>query len=138
MKQFQSSYVGMDPFSLSLFENSIIKKTIYDYLSYDSIIESVKVDDVIKYDGKKYNTCNYWKNNKKSVDYEKVLEKGNTKNWIDTFHTDYIVLNLPCEDWMKMAIGYKNKTGYFPFLYLKELAEYIDKYNTIHHVLKRY
>jgi hypothetical protein len=65
-------------------------------------------------------------------DYDVVLQKGETRNWIDHFHTpeSYHTLVLDNKDlkWLREAFTIGSQTGSFPSLYQEELADTVAKY----------
>ena len=70
------------------------------------IIEQIDVEKVHYYKKDKFNSNNHWKCGKPD-NYEEVLEKTETKYWINNFHKYYIVINIDSYDlkWMKEAIN---------------------------------
>ena len=63
-------------------------------------------------------------------DYYKVLSDGNTDKWINSFHTDYSVINIYEKDlkWMREAFKSGSYTGLFPHAFLEEKADIIERY----------
>jgi hypothetical protein len=62
-----------------------------------------------------------------------VLAQGNTKHWINAFHTDYSVINIYAADltWMKEANKSGSYTGQFPKIFDEEKADLITRYNHV-------
>jgi hypothetical protein len=102
------------------------------------IIECIKLEDVKEFDKIKYNTNNHWTNDQKPNDYEHVLSLGNTKNWIDKFHTDYKVIDIdPTElKWMKKAAVIGAMTARFSNMYIDELNDMLVKYTHTNDLFK--
>lgn len=99
-------------------------------------INVVKVDinDVILYDGVKYNTNNKYilNNEKQPDDYLDNINRCNTKNWIDLFHqNNYKIFDINSNDlkWMNEALQIGSYTRKFPNYYLDELNDSVKKYN---------
>jgi hypothetical protein len=57
------------------------------------VIQRIKIDNI---SDEKHNSNNHWESkDKKPKDYDNVLEQTETRFWIDKFHTQYSVFNLP-------------------------------------------
>lgn len=63
-------------------------------------------------------------------DYYKVLADGNTDKWINSFHTDYSVINIYDKDlvWMREAYKSGSYTGLFPHAFDEEKADMLERY----------
>ena len=77
-------------------------------MSHKLIIEKISVKDVVEDDNNKtgkYNTNNHWVDNTPPPDYYEFHLKVYTKEWIDKFHTSYVVINIDVSDlrWMRDA-----------------------------------
>ena len=74
-----------------------------------------------------YNSGNH---GAKPDDYYKVLSDGNTDKWINSFHTDYSVINIYDKDlvWMREAFRSGSYTGLFPHAFLEEKADMLERY----------
>lgn len=67
------------------------------------IVESVCIDDVLNFDHIRYNTNNHWVDGCPPIDYEQVMSKTNTSNWIHSFkHYRHIEIDLclPFTSWL--------------------------------------
>jgi len=62
-----------------------------------------------KYDKTRYNTNNKYIT--KPDDYDTILSQTFTENWIDKFCTEYTIINIPLEDWMRDALHIYLMTG---------------------------
>ena len=87
------------------------------------IIQEQKYDDVKTYDKTRYNTNNKYIT--KPDDYDVILSQTFTKNWIDKFRTEYTVINIPLEDWMRDTLNIYLMTGKISELFYDDLEEYI-------------
>lgn len=77
-----------------------------------------------------YNSGNH---GAKPDDYYKVLADGNTDKWINSFHTDYSVINIYDTDlvWMREAFKSGSYTGKFPHAFDEEKANMLERYKHI-------
>lgn len=87
------------------------------------VYTAIDIDDVIKYDKERFNSNNH---EPRPDDYRQVIESGNTKFWVDYFHTDYDTYTIKVESWMKEASVISQQTGKFSELYEDELNDMID------------
>jgi len=97
------------------------------------IIEQIDVDDVFYYKKEKYNSNNHWDGpNGKPDDYESVLEKTQTKYWIDQFHKFYVTINIEKRDlkWMKEASHISQMTQKVSRIHKDEIEEAIENYGS--------
>ncbi len=98
------------------------------------IIQSVSLDDVLANDRIKYNSNNHWPIidgfRNCPEDYDEVLEKTLTKNWISKFHSEYETITLDKKDlrWMHEAFQIGTVSGYFPKMYEEELEDTCNRY----------
>jgi len=67
------------------------------------------------------------------VDYSEVLDRNDTKNWIDNFHKDYKVITIDEQNlkWMKKAFEIGKYTKEFSKLYEDELDCMLEQYKHI-------
>jgi hypothetical protein len=74
-----------------------------------------------------YNSGNH---GAKPDDYYQVLLDGNTDKWINSFHTDYSVINIYEKDlkWMREAFKSGSYTGLFPHAFDEEKADILERY----------
>lgn len=84
--------------------------------------------DVVSNDKVLYNTNNHY--TVQPSDYTEKVALGNTKNWVDKFHTGYIIITLDAADlaWMKPAFQLCSQTRRFSRLYDTELEMTCEKY----------
>ena len=77
-----------------------------------------------------YNSGNH---GAKPDDYYKVLADGNTDKWINSFHTDYSVINIYDTDlvWMREAFKSGSYTGKFPHAFDEEKSDMLERYKHI-------
>ena len=63
-------------------------------------------------------------------DYYQVLADGNTDKWINSFHTDYSIINIYDKDlvWMREAFKSGSYTGLFPHAFDEEKADMLERY----------
>jgi len=104
------------------------------------VIEKINVDDVYYYGKDKYNSNNHWKSTCDTPeDYIQVLEKTETKHWIDKFHRYYTILNIDKSDlaWMKDAVNISSITSKISGVHKDEIERAIQKYEKhIGHLFK--
>ena len=115
-------------------------------MPYELIIEEIPQYDVVSCPDN-YNSCNH---GARPDDYSKILEQGNTSNWVNSFHTDYSVINIfdkpsavserliksitkgDCLDkdlkWMKEAYKSGSYTGKFPEMFEEEKLDMLHRY----------
>jgi len=93
---------------------------------YNLIIEEIPQYDVITCPDN-YNSCNH---GARPDDYYKILEQGDISNYINSFHTDYSVINIFDEDlkWMKEAYKSGSYTGKFPEMFEEEKLDMLHRY----------
>lgn len=96
-------------------------------------IDILPAEDILEKDGKELNTYNHWNHNKKPLDYDDVISRNDTKNWVNLFHKSYKVFYLDKEDlgWMYQAFVIGRQTQIFPTLYKEELRDLLDKYKDL-------
>ena len=77
-----------------------------------------------------YNSGNH---GAKPDDYYQVLADGNTDKWINSFHTDYSVINIYEKDlkWMREAFKSGSYTGLFPHAFDEEKADMLERYKHV-------
>lgn len=94
------------------------------------VIENINMDDVYYYGKDRYNSNNHWKMGKPK-DYIQVLDKTQTKHWIDKFHKYYTILNIDKSDlnWMKEAVNISSITSNISGLHKEDIEKAIEKYN---------
>ena len=92
-------------------------------------IEQIDCDEVHYYKKERFNSNNHWTDGQPE-DYEEVLNKTQTKYWIDSFHSHYIVVNIDQIDvkWMKEATRISNITRKISRIHKDEIQEAIEKY----------
>lgn len=95
-------------------------------MPYELIIEEIPQYDVVSCPDN-YNSCNH---GARPDDYSKILEQGNTSNWVNSFHTDYSVINIFDIDlkWMKEAYKSGSYTGKFPEMFEEEKLDMLHRY----------
>ncbi|VBB18993.1 hypothetical protein YASMINEVIRUS_1525 [Yasminevirus sp. GU-2018] len=96
---------------------------------FELVIEAVAVTDVLAGDKERFNTNNIWTDSKKPDDYEFVGEQCNTCRWIDKFHQQYSVVNIPVSSWMKQAWGFGVMTGKLSKLHSEDVDSYVAVHN---------
>jgi hypothetical protein len=96
------------------------------------VIQKQLYDDVKKYDKIRYNTNNIWTQSmtpsmtpSKPSDYDEKIKLTFTSQWIDSFFSHYIILNIPLVDWMYDVSNISQMTHKFSKLYSEELDQYI-------------
>ena len=96
---------------------------------YDLVIEEIPLYNVISCPDN-YNSGNH---GVKPDDYYDVLAQGNTEHWINSFHTDYSVINVYDKDlqWMREAFKSGSYTGLFPKMFEEEKTDMIARYNHV-------
>lgn len=100
--------------------------------------EAIPIDDVYAKGKDRYNSNNHWPDNIRPEDYMEVLSKSYTVNWVNKFHSHYMVLNFDIVDivWLRAAHRIAQHTGRFPSYFSEELRETVSKYarfNTLVH-----
>ena len=90
-------------------------------------ISSYTLDDVVAGDKIRFNTNNH---GNAPPDYYDILGKSTTKNWIDVFHSSYIVINIPREEisWLTTAAEIGQQTGNFPEMFREELDDFLFRF----------
>lgn len=86
-----------------------------------------------------FNSNNHWSNCGRPDDYEYILSKSKTFNWVDLFHKDYPIVEIDKKDleWMIQAYKIGRCTGIFPKSYVKELEDMLDRYQHVEEIFKR-
>ena len=102
-------------------------------------IQTFETSDVIADNHVKFNTNNIWKDGKKPLDYDYIVEERLSTNvWVDRFHfdqiehkPDYYTLDIEPSDlkWMMQAQKLGSYTGTFSALYQDELETAVKKYS---------
>jgi len=94
------------------------------------LIRPISLDDVLAKDKICYNTNNHWTDNIRPVNYDSVIAKTNTHNWINHFRSYKKIIINTKQDlyWMKQAYEIGSKTKRFPHSYDDELQDMINKY----------
>lgn len=83
------------------------------------IYTTESIEDILKYDKERYNSNNH---EPRPNDYRAIIDLGNTKNWIDLFHTNYKTYEITKEIvWMQQAKQICQQTGKFSKLFFDEL-----------------
>lgn len=99
---------------------------------WNYIIKPIKLDDIVEYDKKKYNSNNHWINDIRPVDYELVLAQTSTSKWID-FFKQYKKITIDNPIWiglLKKVSEISTQTGKFSKLFMDEfdiIVEQLDK-----------
>jgi hypothetical protein len=104
------------------------------------VIETVNINDVIRYDKERYNSNNHWISPETGLevipaDYREKNSQSETKHWVDKFRTNYkkIIIDDPYElGWMKQAARASAETGKFTRLFEEELDDFVKKYEAKH------
>lgn len=102
-------------------------------MNKEIVIKRYGIDDILINDGKLFNTNNHYieEGIDAPLDYYEIINKGNTKNWIDKFHKDrYKIITLDNSDlkWMKEALQIGMNTGKYSHLYDDEFEMTCNKY----------
>jgi hypothetical protein len=103
-------------------------------ISFDAIMPVVSIEEIPLYNivskPDDYNSGNH---GAKPDDYYKVLADGNTDKWINSFHTDYSVINIYDTDlvWMREAFKSGSYTGKFPHAFDEEKANMLERYKHV-------
>lgn len=94
------------------------------------LIRPISLDDVLAKDKICYNTNNHWTDNIRPVNYDSVIAKTHTHNWINQFRSYKKIIINTKQDlyWMKQAYEIGSKTKRFPHSYDDELQDMINKY----------
>jgi len=103
-------------------------------ISFDTTMPSVVIEEIPLYNivsrPDDYNSGNH---GARPDDYYQVLADGNTDKWINSFHTDYSVINIYDKDlvWMKEAFKSGSYTGEFPHAFDEEKADMLERYKHV-------
>ena len=93
-------------------------------------ITPIPLDDVHKDNKVRFNTNNHWKDGMRPNDYDEVLERCNTENWVHDFHevpeSRILTINEPDLQWMREAEKIGMITNEFTKLYQEELDEFCE------------
>ena len=95
-------------------------------------VESIQLDQVLEFQGSKFNSNNHWKDRQPPPDYHQVLEKTRTQTWIDRFHPNqYHLLKIEKIDltWMYQAYLVGKQTRKFPGTLSEELEQFLNNYD---------
>ena len=97
------------------------------------IIESVSQEDVIRLDKSRFNTNNHWTDNKRPDDYDDIVKRVKTSDWIDIFAPTHQTFEFDENDvrWMKQANEICSITGKFSHLFDDEMQATVDKYKDV-------
>lgn len=97
------------------------------------IVEEIDLNTIIYFETDKFNSSNHWKNDIPPQNYKEILSQGNTSNWIDFFHSNYIVINIFENDikWLREAEKIGNITGRFSKIYEDEKIDFIKRYKFV-------
>jgi len=100
------------------------------YVSPALHIEAVSVSTVKTLGSDRFNNNNCWPASVRPVDYDDVLARGNTSNWIDRFKQHYIVINIDAKEraWMRKAAAIGYKTGRVSDLFLDEMETLLARH----------
>jgi hypothetical protein len=92
-------------------------------------ITTVELDNVLANNKILFNTNNHWIDGR-PANYDAVLDKTHTGNWIDKFHDEYKKIILDSEDlaWMKEALKIGTITRRFPKQFDEEKLQTITKH----------
>lgn len=88
-------------------------------------IKPIKLDDIVHYDKKKYNSNNHWVNNSRPDDYDEVLSQTDTSKWINQFK-QFKCINISNPvwlNWLKQSNEICCQTGKFSQLFEDEMNE---------------
>jgi hypothetical protein len=100
-------------------------------ISFDTTMPALIIEEIPLYNivtkPDDYNSGNH---GARPDDYYKVLANGNTDKWINSFHTDYSVINIYDTDlvWMREAFKSGSYTGLFPHAFDEEKADMLERY----------
>lgn len=95
-------------------------------------VESIQLNQVLEFQGSKFNSNNHWKDSQPPPDYHQVLEKTRTQTWIDRFHPNqYHLLKIEKNDltWMYQAYLVGKQTRKFPGTFSEELEQFLNNYD---------
>jgi hypothetical protein len=97
------------------------------------IVEPISLHDVQTFDRIRYNSNNHWVNNTRPDDYQVVLDRYRTKEWIDYFHRSYSVFNINTKhcSWIRKAAATGHITGKFPRGFEDEMDLLVAEYTVI-------
>lgn len=87
---------------------------------------------------KRFNSCNHYLIGMKPSDYDDVCGKQTrTYQWIDSFRSNYIVINLDKQDfsWIREASQIGQFTGMFPTAFTEDLDDMLLKYKHLNDTL---
>lgn len=101
-------------------------------------IESFPLEYVLANDRKRFNTNNFWPNDIPPDDYEEVLSRTNTCEWIDILKSDYSSIMIPKKHllWMVDAQKIGCITGSFPKSYEEELNDTVTELSKLDDIVK--
>ena len=100
-------------------------------ISFDTTMPAIVIEEIPLYNivsnPDDYNSGNH---GARPDDYYQVLADGNTDKWINSFHTDYSVINIYDKDlvWMREAFKSGSYTGLFPHAFDEEKADMLERY----------
>tara|TARA_A100001015_G_C14784856_1_gene630651 strand:- start:395 stop:775 length:381 start_codon:yes stop_codon:yes gene_type:complete len=96
------------------------------------LVESIQLDQVLEFQGSKFNSNNHWEGHQPPPNYYQVLEKTRTQTWINQFHPNqYHLLKIEKKDltWMYQAYLVGKQTRQFPGTFSEELEQFLDNYD---------
>ena len=96
------------------------------------VITTKQLDHVLSHDKILYNTNNHYIDEQidQPKDYREVGSKGQTKNWVDKFHTNYHKITIDEKEtkWMRKALDIGMMTGRCSHIYDDELDNICKRY----------
>lgn len=92
------------------------------------IIKRYKLDDILANQKILYNVNNIWENNVRPLDYEDMLNKTKTGEWIHFFHDNIKTFEFKA-GWLMEAIEIGCLTKRFPEMFEDELENTLSKIN---------
>lgn len=97
-------------------------------------IKTFSVVEVLEGDKVEFNTNNHYYDTKSPPpeDYQKILAKGNTKNWIDRFHKNYHIIDIEEKDIrvMTQIADHGMITGKISKIFSDEIDDLVTKYKS--------
>jgi hypothetical protein len=99
------------------------------------IIQTIDSNDALIYDKIKYNTNNHWINNKCPDDYNEVLNRSDTKYWIDKFKSYKLIQIKPqYKKWLVDVSKLCSQLCKFSNLYEEELEDLLFNHSEYNHL----
>lgn len=101
-------------------------------------IKPISIDDVLANNKVRYNTNNHWENNIRPSDYDEIIRKTNTNNWIEQFkeYKKIIIDTKQDINWMKQAFEIGSKTKRFPHMFDDELNDMVIRYKKYDYIFQ--